>query len=161
MAQTKIYTPAGYEALLGELAHMREEREKNKKEISEARSYGDLSENSEYEEAKRNQGIIAGRIAELEEMIKHAVVQDESEIDHTKVSVGSTVRVVNEATGKETVYKLVGSYEVNALAEGVKLISDESPIGSALLGHGAGEVATYHRPDGSTLALRVISVERN
>ncbi len=155
MAEKRIYTQEGYDALVSELEYMKAEREKNKKEISEARSFGDLSENSEYDEAKRNQRMINDRILELEELLKNAVVQTEEALDFSKVSVGSTV--VCEKDGKQVTYRIVGSYEADALAG---LISDESPIGSALRGHGAGETVTYTLPNGTTKSITIISVTR-
>ncbi len=156
MAEKRNYTQEGYDALVGELEYMKSEREKNKKEISEARSYGDLSENSEYDEAKNNQAKIAIRIAELEELLKNAVVQAEESIDYSKVSVGSTV-VVNK-DGKEVTYRVVGSYEADPFAG---LISDESPIGAALRGHGAGDTVTYALPNGKEKSLTILSVARS
>ena len=158
MAEIKTYTQEGYDALLRELEVMKAEREKNKKEISEARSYGDLSENSEYDEAKSNQAKIAMRIAELEEMIKNAVVQSDADVDYSKVSVGSVVVVKNPATGKETTYHIVGSYEADPFSG---LISDESPIGMALRGKSAGETVTYTLPNGNEKSLVIVSVSRS
>ncbi len=155
MAEKRNYTREGYDALVSELEFMKAEREKNKKEISEARSFGDLSENSEYDEAKNNQAKIAIRIAELEELLKNAVVQSEETIDYSKVSVGSTV-VVNK-DGKEVTYRVVGSYEADPFAG---LISDESPIGAALRGHGAGETVSYALPNGKEKTLTIVSVAR-
>lgn len=161
MAELRTYTREGYDSLLAELDAMKAEREKNKKEISEARSFGDLSENSEYDEAKNNQAKIAMRIAELEELIKNAVVQDTEELDHSKVNVGSVVKVNNKTKGQEILYHIVGSYETDPLAAGEeKLISDESPIGSALLGHGAGETVTFTLPSGKEQTVEILSVTR-
>ncbi|MBQ7380487.1 MAG: transcription elongation factor GreA, partial [Clostridia bacterium] len=102
MAEIKFYTPEGFRALQEELDYLVTVRvEENKKEISTARSFGDLSENSEYDEAKAEQGKIHSRIAELREMIANAKVLDESEIDKSRVSVGSIVRVFNETRGME------------------------------------------------------------
>ncbi len=156
MAEKRNYTQEGYDALVSELEFMKAEREKNKKEISEARSFGDLSENSEYDEAKNNQAKIAIRIAELEELLKNAVVQAEETIDYSKVSVGSTVVVMKD--GKEVTYRVVGSYEADPFSG---LISDESPIGAALRGHGAGETVTYALPNGKEKSLSIVSVTRN
>ncbi len=156
MAEKRTYTQEGYDALVSELEFMKSEREKNKKEISEARSFGDLSENSEYDEAKNNQAKIAIRIAELEELLKNAVVQAEENIDYSKVSVGSTV-VVNK-DGKEVTYRVVGSYEADPFSG---LISDESPIGAALRGHGAGDTVTYALPNGKEKSLTIVNVSRN
>ena len=160
MAERKTYTPAGYQALLDERAKAYEQKELNKKEISTARAYGDLSENSEYTEAKNFQEQIDARIAELEELVKNAVVLDESEIDHSKVNVGSLVVVKNEANGSETTYQIVGTFEADPFAPGPKRISDVSPIGAALMGHEVGYTATLVRPDKSQLRLTILSITR-
>ncbi len=137
MAETKTYTPEGFKALQDELDYLVNVKvEENKKEISTARSFGDLSENSEYDEAKEEQGKIHTRIAELREMIANAKIIDESQIDESKVSVGSIVVVYNVTRGQEFTYHIVGSYETNPLAG---KISDDSPIGRALLGSRAGD----------------------
>ena len=137
MAQTKTYTPAGFKALQDELDYLVNVRvEENKKEISTARAFGDLSENSEYDEAKSEQGKIHARIAELREMIAHAKVIDESQIDESVVSVGSIVKVFNVERNKEFTYHIVGSYETDP--QNGK-ISDASPIGIKLIGARAGD----------------------
>jgi transcription elongation factor GreA len=137
MTQTKTYTPEGFKALQDELDYLVNVRvEENKKEISTARAFGDLSENSEYDEAKAEQGKIHARIAELREMISNAKVIDESQIDESVVSVGSIVKVFNVERNKEFTYHIVGSYETDP--QNGK-ISDASPIGSKLLGSRAGD----------------------
>ncbi len=137
MAETKTYTPEGFKALQDELDFLVNVRvEENKKEISTARSFGDLSENSEYDAAKEEQGKIHARIAELKEMISNAKVIDESQIDESKVSVGSVVVVYNVTRGREFTYHIVGSYETDPLNG---KISDDSPIGHSLLGSRAGD----------------------
>ena len=135
--EQKLYTPAGFKALQDELDDLINVKvEENKKEISKARAYGDLSENSEYDAAKQEQAIIHARIDELREMIANAKVVDESQIDESKVSVGSVVVLYNVERAKEFTYHIVGSYETDP--ENGK-ISDSSPIGSALLGSRAGD----------------------
>ena len=137
MAETKTYTPQGFKALQDELDYLETVRvEENKKEISTARSFGDLSENSEYDEAKAEQGKIHARIAELRERIAHAKVIDESQIDESKVSVGSLVTVFNKTRNLEVTYHIVGSYETDPKNG---KISDSSPIGIALLGAREGD----------------------
>lgn len=137
MAEIKTYTPQGFKALQDELDYLVNVRvEENKKEISTARAFGDLSENSEYDEAKAEQGKIHSRIAELKEMIANAKVIDESQIDESVVSVGSIVKVFNVERNKEFTYHIVGSYETDP-ASGK--ISDASPIGSKLLGSRVGD----------------------
>jgi len=135
--EQKLYTPEGFRALQEELDYLVNVRaEENKKEISKARAYGDLSENSEYEEAKNEQGIIHARIEELREMIANAKVIDESQIDESRISVGSIVVLYNVERAKEFTYHIVGSYETDP-ANGK--ISDSSPIGLALLGAREGD----------------------
>ena len=130
--EKKKYTPAGYQALLDELYYLENvKREENKKEISTARAFGDLSENSEYDAAKQEQAIIAARISELHELINNAEVIDETEIDETRISIGSIVVLYNVERGREFTYHIVGSFEADP-ANGK--ISDSSPIGIALIG---------------------------
>ena len=135
--EKKKYTPAGYQALLDELNYLETvKKEENKKEISTARAFGDLSENSEYDAAKQEQAIIAARILELKDLINNAEIVDESEIDETKISIGSIVVLYIVERGCELTYHIVGSFEADP-ANGK--ISDSSPIGAALLGSRAGD----------------------
>lgn len=137
MAETKTYTPQGFKALQDELDYLINVKvEENKKDISTARAFGDLSENSEYDEAKQEQGKIHARIDELRQMIASAKVIDESQIDESKVSVGSIVELHNVERNKDFTYHIVGSYEADP-ASG--RISDSSPIGMALIGASEGE----------------------
>ncbi|MBO5945863.1 MAG: transcription elongation factor GreA [Clostridia bacterium] len=135
--EIKTYTPQGFKALQDELDYLVNVKvEENKKDISTARAFGDLSENSEYDEAKAEQGKIHARIAELREMIAHAKVIDESQIDESVISVGSIVKLFNVERNKEFTYHIVGSYETDPVNG---KISDSSPIGIALLGARAGD----------------------
>lgn len=137
MSEIKTYTQAGFKALQDELDYLVNVRvEENKKEISTARAFGDLSENSEYDEAKQEQGKIHARIDELREMIANAKVIDESQIDESKVSVGSIVVLYNAERGKDFTYHIVGSYETDPKSG---KISDSSPVGRALLGASEGD----------------------
>ncbi len=137
MSEKKTYTKAGFDALQKELDYLVNVKvEENKKDISTARAFGDLSENSEYDEAKQEQGKIHARIDELKEMIANAVIIDESQIDESKVSVGSIVVLYNVERAREFTYHIVGSYETDP-ANGK--ISDSSPIGIALIGAKAGD----------------------
>ena len=137
MPEIKTYTPSGFKALQDELDYLVNVRvEENKKEISTARAFGDLSENSEYDEAKQEQGKIHARIDELREMIANAKVIDESQIDESKISVGSIVVLYNVERQKEFTYHIVGSYETDPVNG---KISDSSPIGMALLGAKEGD----------------------
>ena len=153
--EQKTYTQAGYDALQKELAEINEKIEENKKDISTARSYGDLSENSEYDEAKQEQGKLHTRKAELQEMIANAKIVDESQIDWKKVSVGSIVVVHNIERGADFTYHIVGSYETDPKAG---KISDSSPIGIALIGSREGDEVVVAGP--RIQHLQVISVTR-
>ena len=156
MSEIKTYTPAGFKALQDELDFLVNVRvEENKKEISTARSFGDLSENSEYDAAKEEQGKIHARIAELKEMIANAKIIDESQIDESKVSVGSIVVVYNVTREKEFTYHIVGSYETDPING---KISDDSPIGRSLLGSRAGDEVFV--PGVREQVLQVKSVSR-
>ncbi len=158
MAEAKNYTQAGYDALLKELNELKNVRRNEiKEEVAKARSYGDLSENSEYDEAKNEEAKIEMRIHELEEMLAVAHVIDESEIDHTRVSVGSVVEVENIETKAKKTYHIVGSYEADPLAG---KISDQSAIGAGLLGTQAGEKVSIELPNGKIISLTVKNVRR-
>ena len=155
MAEIKNYTPAEYAELQKELDLYKVKREENKKDISTARSYGDLSENSEYDEAKQEQGKIAARIAELEHMIAHAHIMDESELDENVINVGSVVEVRRLETGKIVTYTLVGSFGADPVNG---KISDESPIGAALKGARVGATVEFTAPNGNTFRLEVLNI---
>ena len=155
MSETRIYTPAEYAELLEELERYKEKREQNKKDISTARSFGDLSENSEYDEAKQEQGIIAARIAELEDLIHNAQVLDPTEIDRNLAGVGTTVTVRRLDSGKETTYQLVGSFGADPQHG---KISDESPIGMAIKGQRVGAVVEVVTPSGMTFKLEIVDI---
>ena len=154
--EQKFYTPQGFKALQDELDNLINVKvEENKKEISKARAYGDLSENSEYDAAKQEQAIIHARIDELREMIANAKVIDESQIDESKISVGSIVVLFNVERNREFTYHIVGSYETDP--ENGK-ISDSSPIGMALLGARAGDEVVVEGV--KVQHLRVLTVTR-
>ena len=142
-----------------ELAQKKLDLEKNKKDISSARAYGDLSENSEYTEAKEEQTKLNNQIAALEAEITRAALIVGEAVDYSKVSIGAYVRGRKETErgSKAFAYHIVGSYETNPLSEETyKPISDESPIGAALLGHGEGETVAVVLADGTTKMNLVI-----
>ena len=125
--------------------------------IKEARGFGDLSENSEYDEAKNEQGKLYSRIAELEEILLHAVIVDDSEVDSDKISIGCRVTVTNLDNGKELpAYKIVGSQEADVMS---RAISEDSPFGKALMGRKAGDEVTVEAPKG-VIHYRIDSIER-
>ena len=148
MSQTKknIMTYEGIKKLEEELEYFKTVRRKEITEkIKVALGYGDLSENSEYDEAKNDQAFNEGRIIQLENMLKNAVVVDESEIPTDKVSVGSIVKVMDYEFDEEVEYAIVGSAEADPMNF---KISNESPVGSALLGKKVGDVVEVTVPSG-------------
>ena len=156
MPEIKTYTPQGFKALQDELDYLVNVKvEENKKEISTARAFGDLSENSEYDEAKQEQAKIHARIDELREMIANAKVIDESQIDETRISVGSIVEVESNKLGKKR-YHIVGSYETDPKNG---KISDASPVGLALIGAAKGDEVVVTTAKGEMI-LKVIDVSR-
>ena len=124
--------------------------------IAEARSYGDLSENSEYDAAKNEQAKLYGRIAEIEDILSHAVIIEDENEATGRVGLGCFVTVRNVATGVETEYRITGSQEANPME--FKL-SDDSPFGRAVVGKSAGENFVVNAPNGSYEML-VVSVRR-
>lgn len=153
MAEIMKYTQEGFEKLKEEYYfRTREERERIKVAIAEARSFGDLSENAEYDEARNEQAKNEARIKELEELIQHAEIVDESLIDAGVVSLGSTVKV--EKGGKEIEYRIVGSNEADPFAN---KISDMSPVGKGLIGARKGDVVSVEIPAG-VITLKVLDV---
>lgn len=141
-------TAYGYQVLCDELNNLKEvERPNIVKEIDIARSYGDLKENAEYHAAKDKQLFIEARIAELGEMLLNAQVIDPSKLAHDKVSFGSTVKILNLDTDKETTYTIVGGIESDP-SRG--LISFGSPIAKSLLGKTEGDEVTIRLPNGES-----------
>ena len=149
---------ARYDELKQELDYSKTTRADEVAElIKEARGFGDLSENSEYDEAKNEQGKLYSRIAELEDILLHAVIVDESEMDSDKISIGCLVTVTNMDTRKQLpAYKSVGSQEADVMS---RAISEGSPFGKALMGRKAGEEVTVEAPRG-VIHYRVDKIER-
>ena len=146
------------DALKEELYYLETVREKEDSELlKEARSFGDLSENSEYDEAKTEQGKLYSKIAELKVLIENAEIVDKVDVDAPKdsVTLGSIVKVLDMEFDEEDTYEIVGSQEANP-KEG--RISDDSPVGRALHTHRAGDVVTVAAPGGD-VQLKILSVE--
>jgi transcription elongation factor GreA len=145
-----------YKEIVEELHYLQTVGEKEiSEQIKEARSFGDLSENSEYDEAKTQQGKLYSKIAELQELLENAEIIEKTDMIKDAVSIGSRVRIENLDTGEESVYQIVGSHESNPL-EGK--ISDESPVGSAIIGKRVGEDVTIQTLMGK-VRYRIESVE--
>ena len=146
MAKEIFVTEEGLKKLEEELEYLKTvERKKIAEKIKTAVSFGDLSENSEYDEAKNEQAIIEARIAELEEQLKNGRIVDASALTNDIVRVGLSVKIKNVDSGETEEYRIVGVTEADPF-EG--LISDESPIGKALLGQKVGAVVEVEIPLG-------------
>ena len=147
-----------YDQLVDELNYLQTVREKEVAEqIKEARSFGDLSENSEYDDAKTEQGKLYSKIAEVKNLIENAEIIEVTEMTEGKVGIGSRVTVVDVEEDETVSFQIVGSQEANPM-EG--RISDDSPFGRGLIGHFEGETVAIEAPAG-LLQFKIISVENN
>ena len=157
MAKEFKLTQESLDKLKVELEYLKTVREKEVAEqIKEARSFGDLSENSEYDEAKNEQGKLYSRIAEVENVLAHAVVITDDMYANDEVSPGCRFRVKDMEFGDEEVYHFVGSQEANPM-EGK--ISDESPFGKAMLGKKIGTVVDVEAPEG-VIQYQILGIEK-
>ena len=155
MAEQQFYmTQKGYEDAKARLEYLQtKKRQEIVERIAEARSHGDRSENAEYDAARNEQAANEGEILELDYKIKNAVIVKEDH-DATVVHIGSKVKVYDEDFEEETVYEITGSMEANAMEN---KISNESPVGSALLKHKVGDIVKIAAPDGEyRLVIREI-----
>ena len=152
-----ILTYEGLKKLEEELELMRgPKRMEIKERIKVALSFGDISENSEYDEAKNEQAYVEGRIAQIETMLKHARVIDEEDVSTEKVTIGSKVRLLDMEFNEEIVYTIVGSTEADPSRF---KISNESPVGSALMQKKKGNIVEVSVPDG-VLKFKILKIEK-
>ena len=157
MAKEFKITSTRLQELEEELNYLKTTREMEVAElIKEARSFGDLSENSEYDEAKNEQAKLYGRIAEVENILANAVVIEEDEDNSGRVGLGCRVRVLDVEMEEEEEYTIVGSQEADPMNF---RISDDSPFGRAMVGKGVGDVVEVEAPVG-VLQFRILSVEK-
>ena len=157
MAKEFKLTPERLKELQDELTYLKTVREKEVAElIKEARSFGDLSENSEYDEAKTEQGKLYSRIAEVENILSNYVVIEEHETDPNSVRLGSTVKVVDLEFNEEESYQVVGSQEADPMNG---RISEDSPFGRALLGRAVGDEVQVEAPAG-VLRYRIAEIQK-
>jgi transcription elongation factor GreA len=158
MPRDTVLTPEGLEELKARIEHLRGDRRREVAErIKEAREFGDISENSEYDDAKNEQAMLEKQIADLEEKLRSARVISEKDVDTEVVSVGATVHVKDQKTDKSTKFKIVGSAEANPAES---RLSNESPVGRALLGNKRGETVTVPVPRGPARKLKNTKIER-
>src|SRR4051794_6921957 len=157
MARETLLTPEGYEKLKAEIEQLRTiARREVAERIKEAREFGDISENAEYDHAKNEQAMLEARIAQMEDKLRKATVIDESQVDSDVVSIGSRVRVKDQKSGQSVAYQIVGSTEADPSEN---KLSNESPVGSALLGHKRGDVVSVTVPRGPSRKLKITKIE--
>ena len=158
-AKKNLLTYAGLKKLEDELHDLKVVKRKEVAEkIKEAREQGDLSENAEYDAAKDEQRDIELRIEEIEKILKNAEVVVEDEVDEGKINVGCEVKVLDMEYDEEMDFQLVGSTEANSLQG---KISNESPVGKALIGAKQGDVVDVELADGDIMQYKVLKIERN
>jgi transcription elongation factor GreA len=154
-----VLTSEGLEELKAKIEHLRGARRREVAErIKEAREFGDIAENSEYDDAKNEQAMLEKQISDLEEQLRNARIIDAKSVDTDVVSVGATVHVKDQKTDKSTKFRIVGSAEADPSES---KLSNESPVGKALLGHKRGETVTVPVPRGPARKLKITKSERS
>ena len=157
MQKDVILTPEGLEKLKEEIEFLSTDKRREVAErIKEAREFGDISENSDYDDAKNEQAMLESRIATLEDKLRSASVIDQSELSSDVVRVGSVVTVTDKAKGKQLTYSIVGSTEADPSAN---RLSNESPVGKALLGHKRNETVSVSLPNGTVRKLKITKID--
>ena len=157
MPKDVILTPEGLQKLKDELEDLSINRRRAVADrIKEAREFGDISENSEYDDAKNEQAMLEARIASLEEKLRSASVIKASELDSNVVRVGSLVSVKDEGSGKSLKYTIVGSTEANPSEN---RLSNESPVGKGLLGRKKGDTVKVTLPNGKSRELKITKID--
>ena len=161
MAKEVVVTREGYQKLEQDLEELRTVKRKEVADkIKVARGYGDLSENAEYDAAKEEQAIVEARIADLEATLKVARIIDDSELSNDTVSIGMRVKILAEGDDPEDAeeYDITGSTEADM---DLNRISDESPVGAALVGHKAGDEVAVTLPNGNIIDYKILAVSRS
>ncbi len=157
MTRQAVITPEGLEKLKEEIDYLATAKRREVAErIKEAREFGDISENAEYDDAKNEQALLEQRIAQLEERLRRATVIDEKAVGTDEVSFGSIVHVKDQKTGDSRKFQIVGSTEADPLEH---KLSNESPIGKALLGHRRNDVVTVEVPRGPRKKFKITKIE--
>ena len=157
MARETVLTPQGLKELKSKLEELQTDRRREvAARIKEAREFGDIAENAEYDDAKNEQAMLEKQISDLEEKLRNAKVIDKKSVNTDAVSVGVVVHVKDQKTDKSTKYTLVGSAEADPAEH---KLSNESPIGKALLGHKRGEIVSVPVPRGPARKLKITKIE--
>ena len=157
MSRQTVITPDGLEKLKEEIDYLStSKRREVAARIKEAREFGDISENAEYDDAKNEQALLEQRISQLEERLRRAEVIDEKDLTNEVVAVGTTVHVKDQKSGDSKKFHIVGSAEASP-TEGK--LSNESPIGKALLGHKRNEIVTVDAPRGPKKKFKITKID--
>jgi transcription elongation factor GreA len=157
VSRQSVITQEGLEKLKEEIEQLSTVKRREVAErIKEAREFGDIAENAEYDDAKNEQALLEQRIAQLEERLRRSTVVDGKDIDTTEVGVGTTVHVKDQKSGDSQKFQIVGSTEANPAEH---KLSNESPIGEALMGHKRNDVVTVDVPRGPKRKLKITKIE--
>ncbi|MEX2449013.1 MAG: transcription elongation factor GreA [Solirubrobacterales bacterium] len=157
MTRQAVITPEGLEKLKEEIEYLTTTKRREVAErIKEAREFGDISENAEYDDAKNEQALLEARIAQLEERLRRALVIDEKDAATDEVGFGSIVHVKDQKSGDSQKFQIVGSTEADPAEQ---KLSNESPIGKALLGHKRNDIVTVDVPRGPKKKLKITKIE--
>ena len=157
MVKDVVLTKQGLAELKEKIEYLSTQRRREVAErIKEAREFGDIMENSEYDDAKNEQALLEQRIAHLEERLRRATVIDEKQLDTETVGVGVRVHVKDQKSGDSKKFQIVGSAEADPTEN---KLSNESPIGKALVGHKRGDVVTVEVPRGPRRKLKITKIE--
>ena len=157
MPKETLLTPQGLEDLKAKIDHLSTARRREVADrIREARDFGDIAENSEYDDAKNEQAMLEKQISDLEDKLRNSRVIDESEVTDDAVAVGVTVHVKDQKTDKSNKFKIVGSAEASPAES---KLSNESPVGKALMGHKRGEIVSVPVPKGPARKLKITKIE--
>jgi transcription elongation factor GreA len=157
VARETVLTPKGLKELKSKLEELQTDRRREvAARIKEAREFGDIAENAEYDDAKNEQAMLEKQISDLEEKLRNAKVIDKRSVNTDAVSVGVVVHVKDQKTDKSTKYTIVGSAEADPSDH---KLSNESPIGKALLGHKRGEIVSVPVPRGPARKLKITKIE--
>jgi transcription elongation factor GreA len=156
VSRESLITKEGLEELKQEVEHLSTvKRREVAARIKEAREFGDIAENSEYDDAKNEQAMLEQRIAQLEDRVRRATVVEAKDLENGTVNVGVTVHVKDQKSGDSRKFKLVGAAE----AKPPDKLSNESPVGKALIGHKRGDVVTVEVPRGPKRKLKITKIE--
>jgi transcription elongation factor GreA len=156
VSRESLITKEGLDKLKQDLEHLQTvKRREVAARIKEAREFGDIAENSEYDDAKNEQAMLEQRIAQLEDRVRRATVVESKDVENGVVNVGVTVHVKDQKSGDSRKFRLVGAAE----AQPPDKLSNESPVGKALIGHRRGDVVTVEVPRGPKRKLKITKIE--